>query len=285
MDMAPEIDAAAIDADVRACDPAKPFGDVRLVAGLDTANDEGNPSLSADELTIYLFSNRQSPGTADLDAYVATRATRDAAFGALGAITAINTTADERGGSLSTDGLALFFHSSRTGEHDLYVSTRPNLAAPFGAPTSLGAGVNTADHDQTPSISADGQVLYFTRTPAAGGASSIYRASAGPTGFTNATAITELSASAASSVQPTLSADGLTIYFSSDRTGGAGSLDVWVATRPSLTAAFAQITNVTELNSDRFEFLDWISPDGCRVYFTSGRNGGGWDTWQATRPL
>lgn len=282
-DAAPAVDAPEVDADLRACDPTRSFGDLRQVAGLVTSDDEGNPSLSADELTIYFFSNRQRPGTADFDAYVATRPTRDAAFGVPGPIAAINTTADERGGSISSNGLALFFHSSDPG-YDLFVSTRANLAAPFGARTNLGTGVNTTDLDQTPFVSADGQTLYFIRTPAAGGNPSIYRASAGPTGFAGATVIAELSPAVAT--RPVVSADGLTIYFSSDRPGGAGNLDIWVASRTSPSAPFGQITNVAELNASDFEFPDWLSADGCRIYFTSRRPGGtgGWDVWQATRP-
>ena len=275
-----------IDADLRACDPQKPFGDLRPVAGIGTADGEINPSLSADELTVYFFSNRQNPGTADFDAYVATRPARDAAFGAPGPITAINTPDDQRGGSLSSDGRSLFYHSSITGEYNVYVATRANAAAPFGAGVSLGAGVNTANADQQPFIAADGATLYFDRTPAAGGMSSIYRASAGPTGFTGATMVSELSTPTSNSARPVVSADGLTVYFSSDRPGGAGSLDIWVATRPSLTAPFDQITNVAALNGSGFEFADWLSADDCRIYFSSQRTGGagGADIWQATRP-
>jgi len=270
------------DADLRPCDPTLPFGDVRQVPGITTTDGESNTGLSNDELTIYFFSNRQSPGTADFDAYVATRPTRDAMFSAAGPLTAVNTSGDERGGSISSDGRALFFHSSRTGSYDLYVATRANVSAPFGTPTGV-AGLNTTDADQQPFISADGASLYFDRTPT-GGQTSIYRASSSVTGFTDPVAVSELSLVGTNSLRPVLSADGLTIFFSSDRAGGAGSLDIWTATRPSLTAPFEQVSNVTALNASSFEFADWISPDGCRIYFTSGR-GGSADLWQATRPL
>jgi hypothetical protein len=273
----------APDADTRPCDLAKPFANIHQVAGLVTANDEGNPSFSADELTVYFFSNRQSPNTADFDAYVATRQTRDDAFGIAAPIASINTGADERGGAISSDGLSLFFHSSRVNGYDLYVSTRPNTGVAFGAAVNLGAGVNTTDIDEDPFISSDGQTLYFERTPAAGGNTSIFRAAAGPTGFANTTAVAELNTALAA--RPVLSADGLTIFFASDRPGGAGNLDIWVASRQSPTGTFGQITNVAELNAGDFEFPDWLSRDACRIYFTSRRAGGagGWDIWQATR--
>jgi hypothetical protein len=276
--------SAEIDADARPCDLSKPFASVHQVAGMETTDDEGNPSFSSDELTVYFFSNRQSPGTPDHDAYVATRRTRDDAFGAAAPLSPVNTQADERGGSISSDGLNLFFHSSRMNGYDLYVSTRPNTAAIFSTPFGVGAGVNTTDLDQDPFISSDNQALYFARTPAPGGNTAIYRASSTPTGFSNAVAVAELNTALAT--RPVLSTDGLTILFASDRAGGSGNLDIWVATRPSPTGAFGQITNMIELNASDFEFPDWLSLDGCRIYFTSRRAGGSgnWDIWQATRP-
>lgn len=275
-------DAPELDADLRACDLNLPFGNLRPVPGIATSNGEINPSLSRDELNIYFFSNRQSPGTADFDVYAATRPTRDAMFGPAGPLTAVNTTSDERGGSLSPDGRALFFHSSRTGEYDLYVATRTNVVTSFGPPTSLTNLNTTAAFEQQPFVSGDGETLCFDRTPV-GGSTSILCAIAGPTGFTNESALPELSPAATNSMRPVMSADGLTIFFSSDRAGGLGSLDIWTATRPSLAAPFEQITNLVALNSDSFEFPDWISEDGCRIYFSSGR-GANADIWEATRP-
>jgi len=212
------------DADAHVCDPTKPFADVRQLGGVNSSDDEGSPTFSADELTIYYFSNRQSPGTPDFDAYVATRATRDESFGLPAPVAAVNTSMDERGGSLAADGLSLFFYSLRLNGYDLYVSSRTNIAASFGAPTSLST-LNTNDYDQDPFITADSQFLYFTRTPSTG-VSAIYRASTGPTGFGNVVAVTELNSGNATS--PVLSADGMIIYFSSDRLGSAGSL-AWIS--------------------------------------------------------
>jgi hypothetical protein len=49
--------------------------------------------------------------------------------------------------------------------------------------------------------------------------------------------------------------------------------------------AFGEPTNVAEVNLDDFEFPEWISEDGCRLYFTSRRPGGSgnWDMWIASR--
>lgn len=266
------------------CDLSKPFADVRQLSGINSSTDEAHGTFSGDELTIYYFRNRMT-GNADFDIYTATRANRDEPFGPSAALPALNTGADERGGSLSADGLTLFFYSSRLNGYEVYVSVRPNREAPFPEPVAI-SSIGTADHEQNPFITADGKYFYFTRTPLNTGISEIYRATTSPTGITNAMGIPEIK-SFGGATRPVLSADNLTIYFTSDHVGGLGSLDIWSATRASSNAAFEGFTNVASLNEGSLDFPDWISHDGCRIYFTSARTSGtgGWDLWQATRPL
>jgi len=127
------------------CDLSKPFASIQPVPGLNTPDDEEGPTLSPDELTVYFASNRNAPGSANFDLYVASRSSRDSAFGNATALAAISSAADDRGVSLSADGLSLFFHSSRSaGNYDIFVSTRLNTSANFGAATALSPDINTA---------------------------------------------------------------------------------------------------------------------------------------------
>ncbi len=48
---------------------------------------------------------------------------------------------------------------------------------------------------------------------------------------------------------PAISADGLTVYFASDRAGGLGDFDIWSATRATRTSPWSPPTDVTSLNS------------------------------------
>jgi Tol biopolymer transport system component len=276
------MDAPAMTPDTAAgrCDPNKPFGDIKPVPGVNTTSFDENPSLSPDELTIYFASNRKNGG-ADGNIYVATRANRDDAFGAAAEVTAVNTGADERGPSISSDGLSLYFHSSQTNGYDLYVSTRANTAAAFGAPVTL-AALNTADIEESPNITSNGKTLYFDRS--SGTTSSLWRSTLGATGFGAPSMVTELDTAAA--FTSAVRADDLKIYFASDRNATQGSNDIWAASRASTSDPFGAPTNVTEINSANDDRPGWISPDDCRLYFWSARPGGtgNYDLWQATRP-
>jgi hypothetical protein len=111
----------------------------------------------------------------------------------------------------------------------------------------------------------------------------IYRASFDGIGVSDVTLASEL-ASGANEFSPVVSADGLTIFFSSDRTdGGAkGGTDIWTARRPSLTAPFSDVKTVPELNTTADEEAGWLSPDGCRLYSFSSIAGS--HLYVASRP-
>jgi hypothetical protein len=75
---------------------------------------------------------------------------------------------------------------------------------------------------------------------------------------------------------PVISPDELTLYFGSSSADpvARGSSDIWMATRASVDAPFGTPMNIAELNTTDFEYPQWISLDGCRLYFTrSGSSG------------
>jgi hypothetical protein len=66
--------------------------------------------------------------------------------------------------AISTDGLALYFASNRTGSigsNDIWVSRRAGASDPWGVPENLGAPINSVVVDVGPSLALDGQTLYF----------------------------------------------------------------------------------------------------------------------------
>ena len=90
-------------------------------------------------------------------------------------------------------------------------------------------------------------------------------------------------ASNARTDNPTLTADLLEIYFTTDRVSGNG--DVWVARRNNPELPFDPPTAVTEVNSAAFETSAAISADGLTLWFGSDRVGSvGTDIWMSNRP-
>ena len=74
-----------------------------------------------------------------------------------------------------------------------------------------------------------------------------------------------------SEVTPSISADGLSLYFASDRPGGQGNYDVWVATRNSLNDPWSEPTNLgSTVNTPELEAFPSISADSLELYFSRG---------------
>ena len=72
----------------------------------------------------------------------------------------------------------------------------------------------------------------------------------------------------------TLTADGLTVYFTSDRPGGLGGEDLWVSRRESTEAPWETPENLTVLNSPFNDSLSVFTTSGNIMYFHSTRPGG-----------
>lgn len=103
-----------------------------------------------------------------------------------------------------------------------------------------------------------------------------------PYHFDTPRVVSELSALADRTDNPTLTGDLLEIYFTSDR-GGTG--DLWFATRASAASAFAAPQPIDNLNTGGFETSAAIASDGLTLWFGSDRPGGvgSIDVWASTR--
>jgi WD40 repeat protein len=86
---------------------------------------------------------------------------------------------------------------------------------------------------------------------------------------------------------PTLSHDGLTLVFSSNRPGGSGAgRDMWIATRKARNQPFGHATTLPKpLNSGGTEHGGMFTADGLTFLFCSTRMGGlgSSDLWQSRR--
>jgi Tol biopolymer transport system component len=97
-------------------------------------------------------------------------------------------------------------------------------------------------------------------------------------------ALTALNSTAADA-DPTMTADGLELFFSSSRTGTVGGFDIWVASRIDVNDPFTVVTRVAAVCSVVPDDSPAISADGLTLHFTSPRGTSGThDVYIATRP-
>ena len=73
---------------------------------------------------------------------------------------------------------------------------------------------------------------------------------------------------------PMIMGDGLTLYFSSDRPGGSGGLDIYYTQRTSAGDSWSKPVNLKSINSPASDHSVTVSPDGLTMYFMSKREGG-----------
>ena len=202
---------------------------------------DDQPCLSMDGLQLLFASNR--PGTiGDYDLYISRRVDRTATWSPPENLRSpINTTAHESSPALSPDGLILHFTSDRADGHgstDVWCSRRTTLDSPFGEPENLGALVNSKEHDFDCQPASDGRSAVFCRGDR-NDKNSLWLAIR-PTADGPYTSVRELNAFAEpdpTARGPSLSHEGLALYFQSKRSAGKGDVDLWVVRRVLKTAS------------------------------------------------
>lgn len=148
----------------------------------------------------------------------------------------------------------------------------------FTNPANLGPAVNSSANDYDPNISADELELYFNSYRAGGlGQADLWvttrKTKADPWG--RAVNLGAPVNSPAGDKGPCITADGLSLYFSSDRPGGHGGLDLWVTTRKTKGAPWGEPVNLgPTINSAAGEHAPSISTDELELYFTDYPMGG-----------
>ena len=242
---------------------------------------DGCASHSPDGLTIVFNSNRG--GNQDL--YMATRSSTSEGFGAPVPLPApVNTSANEACPTIA-NGHRLYFSSDREDpSYDIYVSKRgPNG---WSEPENLGPNINTPGWlDEAAAFYEDGgdQVMLFSSRQAGGaGDGNIYQSvNGGPKSL-----VAGGPNSSASDNRPSVTRDGLTIFFDSTRSGGLGGPDIYYATRSSTSQPFGPAIHLIGLSSSEFDARATISKDGSFITFSSVRAGNespAPDIWHATR--
>lgn len=280
-------DATNVDAgDAVRCDPTKDFPYAVPLPSLSSPQQDYSLTLTPDELTVFLTSARIDGGDAPR-VFTATRQNANDPFPApVEVLLGAGPVQGPAGLSLAGDGRTLFFSlfDLSTGKNDLYMSTRSSTTSlDFSSPTPLTELNDPLEDDVSPTVSPDADEIFFIshRT----GAWVIYRSTKTPSaGFRPPAIVNELVVDGGRPLGLALAPNRKTIYFGLETAAGLGALDVWSATRNSAGEPFGTPKPVPNISSNASDTVGWVSPDDCRLYFASGRDGGGFDYWLAARP-
>jgi Tol biopolymer transport system component len=139
------------------------------------------------------------------------------------------------GYALNYDGTSIYFSSRRSdgiGKFDIWYSVLDDGV--WTRPKNIGKPINTTGSEGNPSISPDGQRLYFMRCTSMStdnlGGCKLYYSQKGPRGWQEAVELPE-HLNRGNTTSPRILPDNKTLVFASDRPGGKGGIDLWMTRR------------------------------------------------------
>ncbi|HWF44016.1 MAG TPA: OmpA family protein [Candidatus Kapabacteria bacterium] len=198
----------------------------------------------------------------------------------------VNTSSDDFALVPGPAGLYSYLTSDRSGgagRQDLYVARVPLSAIQANQSGNFNSirEINTSENEGCATFTPDGNTMIFA---AAGrsdglGSSDLYQADLINGTWQNTRNLTALNTSSWES-QPSLSSDGKTLYFVSNRPGGYGGQDIYVSTRVGDNWTTPQNLGPI-VNSAGMEASPFIAADNNTLYFSSnGHPGlGGYDVY------
>ncbi len=197
---------------------------------INTPLNEGAPALSADGQFLIFTGCDRPDGKGNCDIYVS-RKTGDRWSRPVNLGAPINTKYWESQPSFSSDGKTLYFLSNRPGgqgDADIWQSTL-NADGSWGAPVNMGNKINTPGKEESPYIHPDTKTLYFASNGRVGmGGSDIYVVRKDDQGNWGDPVNLGYPINTFGDENSLLvSGSGNVAYFSSDRPGGYGGLDIY----------------------------------------------------------
>jgi len=242
-------------------DPSQVFDNVYLCKWDSTKNDwglsypiEGDvnhaythtscTSISPDGNYIFLYRNSSTGASLGGDIYMSKKAKNGKWGLPISVGKPVNTSYYEDGACLSPDGTTLYFVSERPGgfgRADIYKSDRISRTE-WGTPENLGPVVNSDYDEGAPFMAADGRTLFFSSDGHSSmGGYDIFKTSMNDSGKWSTPVNLGYPINTVNNEKGfTVTGDARTAYFSSDRKGGLGKRDIYIA----------DLSNYSVLNAD-----------------------------------
>ncbi|MEO8554059.1 MAG: hypothetical protein ABI678_28990, partial [Kofleriaceae bacterium] len=247
----------------------------QLVSTITTANgDASDPTLTSDQLTLYFVSGGK--------VYTAHRTATNAPWPAPTAVVfnGLATDVTIKLPKVSADGTRMFLEiiDSTVTLDQLFFATQHTGPTDWNAPVPVIGSATT--QTLTDATFGPGGTVILGGKDAIGGQRDLYEGKFDETtGLSN---VIKLALDTpADEDAPSVSADGLQLYFESNRDG---SILPYVASRRVFSESFTTATRLDELDGDTaLDGSPWVSNGARTIYFTSDRAGGTPRIWTATR--
>ncbi len=265
-----------------------PFEPTNLGEAINSQFPEYSPTLTTDELTLIFtrkipFMDRMGPSPDRFHEDFFISHYRDGAWTqALNLGPPINTSGNEGAQSLSADGRHLFFTACNRrdgfGSCDLYYAFR--TGSEWSMPVNLGPVVNSSAWDSQPSVSPDGNTLYFSSGRQGNiGKMDIWYTTRDEHGQWNAPRnLGPVINTEGREMSPFIHHDNQTLFFASDGHPGMGGLDIFYSRRDSLGNWSQPVNLGYPINTYADEFSLIVGAGGINAYFASDQYGGFGDT-------
>jgi outer membrane protein OmpA-like peptidoglycan-associated protein/Tol biopolymer transport system component len=181
----------------------------------------------------------------------------------------INTANQEYLPTVTADDSTLIF-TRRTNHEDFYISNRTDRNN-WTKAVPLSNSINTSGNEGAQCISPDGQFLYFAGCGRADGLGKcdIYYSQLIGNEWSKPQNIGAPINSPHWESQPSISPDGKTLYFVSDRKGGYGSYDIYLSRYLGAGKWSNPVNLGPNINTEGSELSPFIHPDNQTLYFAS----------------
>jgi WD40-like Beta Propeller Repeat len=184
-------------------------------------------------LFLYFAAKDNTKGK-NYDLFVAIKHGPDKVWSAPTPVMNVNTEEDEAHPWMTFDGKSLYFSRKTKDGWQVFVSTRPSVTGPGGWKEPKAVDLPAGYHHAT--LTRDGKTMYL-QGPLEKDRWGLFASRANGKGWSKPEALEALNDTEGKTGDrsPNLSRDGRWLYFSSDRPGGKGGLDLWAIDASKLT--------------------------------------------------